>query len=161
MIGPTDHKSGGLSDVDAVESLRIRGIAGSPCKAYYGRVKSKPPQLKGRYPMTHTVIMSVTSVVFGYFKVDRRNNILDTVDIDTPPFVRESHGLWLDVPQTALDILATKNIHAAASIHAAEHALLSLTPMFVMSVAGDIRTECKPPEKEFASRRSKRVRPAR
>lgn len=99
--------------------------------------------------------------MFGYFKVDRRNNILDTVDVDTPPFVRQSHGLWLDIPPVALALLRAKNVHVAGSIHAAEHALLSLTPMFVMSVAGDVRTECKAPEKEFANQRTSRKRPAR
>lgn len=104
---------------------------------------------------------AVTSKVFGYFKVDRKNNILDTVEIDQPPFVRDTHGMWLDVPKRAMDILALKNIHVAGSIHAAEHALLSLTPMFAMSVAGDVRTECKAPEKELASTATRRVRPAR
>lgn len=131
-----------FTDVDAVEAFRIKEIKDSPCFACYGSVR-------------------ITSIVYGYFKVDRRNNILDTVDIDTPPYIRKSHGVWLDVPKEALEILALKNINAAASIHAAEHALLSLTPMFVMSVSGDIRTECKPPEKEFASKKSSRIRPAR
>lgn len=99
--------------------------------------------------------------MFGYFKVDRRNNILDVVDIDTPPYIRDTHGFWLDVPYTCINILNSKKIHVAASIHAAEHALLSLTPMFVMSVSGDVRTECKPPEKEFAKTKTSRVRPAR
>lgn len=27
--------------------------------------------------------LSVTSIVFGYFKVGRRNNILDVVDVET------------------------------------------------------------------------------
>lgn len=107
------------------------------------------------------LIAKVTSIVFGYFKIDRRNNILDAVDIDTPPYVRETHGFWLDVSSTCIDILNLKKIHVAASIHAAEHALLSLTPMFVMSVAGDVKTECKPPEKEFAKTKTSRVRPAR
>jgi DEAD/DEAH box helicase domain-containing protein len=130
------------TDIDAVEAYRIREIKDSNCFACYGSVR-------------------ITSIVYGYFKVDRRNNILDVVDIDTPPFIRGSHGVWLDVPQFALDILSIKNINVAASIHAAEHALLSLTPMFAMSVSGDVRTECKPPEKEFARSKSKRVRPAR
>jgi DEAD/DEAH box helicase domain-containing protein len=99
--------------------------------------------------------------VFGYFKVDNRQNILDVVDVNTPPFIRDSHGVWLEVPKVALDILQFKNIHIAASIHAAAHALLSLTPLFVMTSAGEVRTECKAPEKEFASKSSHRKRPAR
>lgn len=75
--------------------------------------------------------------------------------------MRNSHGLWLDVPPLAIEILRSKNLHIAGSIHGAEHALLSLTPMFVMSVTGDVRTECKAPEKEFAGMKTSRKRPAR
>ncbi|KDE02194.1 hypothetical protein MVLG_07236, partial [Microbotryum lychnidis-dioicae p1A1 Lamole] len=102
-----------------------------------------------------------TSIVFGYFKTDKRNNILDTVDISSPPFIRRSHGFWIDVPASALEILLLKNLHPAASIHAAEHALMSLTPIVAMCTEGDVRTECKQPEKEFASMPSSRKRPAR
>ncbi|GAA98907.1 uncharacterized protein L969DRAFT_76721 [Mixia osmundae IAM 14324] len=130
------------TDVDAVEAVRVREIKGSVNRAYYGPVR-------------------VTSVVYGYFKVDKRNNILDVVDLDTPPFVRDTNGVWVDVPRSCLEILTEKNLHIAGAIHAAEHALMGLTPLFVMSVAGDIRTECKVPEKEFLNKASKRKRPAR
>ncbi|CAD6569915.1 MAG: hypothetical protein CYPHOPRED_003651 [Cyphobasidiales sp. Tagirdzhanova-0007] len=125
------------TDIDAIEALRIREIANAPLPAYYGRVQIK-------------------SIVFGYFKVGRRNNILDVVDLETPPFMRESNGLWLDLPSYTLEILRSKNIHIAGAIHAAEHALLNF-----VSSAGDVRTECKPAEKEFAATKSTRKRPAR
>jgi len=115
--------------------MRIREIRDSPCRAYYGRVR-------------------ITSHVFGYFKVDRKNNILvrprqtglemkmqDTVDIDTPAFVRETHGTWFDLPPYAIDVLCARNLHVAGSIHAAEHAVLGLTSMFVM--ATDVKTEVR------------------
>lgn len=105
--------------------------------------------------------MAVTSIVFGYFKTDRRNNILDTVDLQSPPFIRYSHGFWIDVPRWALDILVIKNIHPAGSIHAAGHALMGLTPLVAMCSEGDVRTECKKPEKELAATPSTRKRPAR
>ncbi|KDE02482.1 hypothetical protein MVLG_06962 [Microbotryum lychnidis-dioicae p1A1 Lamole] len=91
----------------------------------------------------------------------KRNNILDTVNISSPPFIRRSHGLWIDVPASALEILLLKNFHPAASIHTAEHALMSLTPIVAMCTEGDVRTECQQPEKKFASMPSSRKRPAR
>jgi DEAD/DEAH box helicase domain-containing protein len=69
--------------------------------------------------------------------------------------------MWLDVPKTALDILVERRINVAGSIHAAEHALLSLLPNFVVSMPGDVRTECKVGLKEFAKRETSRKRPAR
>src|SRR5438034_810968 len=61
-----------------------------------------------------------------------------------------TRGMWLDVPLGALEILASKRYNIAASIHAAEHAILSLLPNFVISSPGDVRTECKAPQKEYA-----------
>lgn len=134
---PRDH-----TDTDAIETHRIRALRGTTSRAYYGHVRIE----------TH---------VWGYFKVDRRANILDSVDVDCPPFVRDTKGLWIDVPLWIVNALIEKTINAAAAIHAAEHALLSLTPMFVVSLAGDVRTECKVAEKEYARKASTRKRPAR
>ncbi|KAI5481435.1 DNA/RNA helicase, DEAD/DEAH box type [Pseudohyphozyma bogoriensis] len=131
-----------FTNVDPVEALAIREIEGSGSVASYGTV-------------------SIVSQVFGYFKTDHRGNILDTVDISSPPFSRSSHGFWIDVPKAALEVLLLKNLHPAGSIHGAEHALLSLTPIVSMCVEGDVRTECKQPEKELASTPSSRKRPAR
>ena len=92
----------------------------------------------------------MTALVFGYFKVDKRNNIIDAVDVDNPPVVIKTRGMWLDVPLRALEILATKSYNIAGSIHAAEHAILSLLPNVVITSPGDVRTECKAPQKEYA-----------
>lgn len=133
---PRDH-----TDTDATETLRIRTLRGTESRAYFGKV-------------------TITTHVWGYFKVDRRANILDAVDVDCPPFVRHTRGFWLDVPMWVVAALVDEGIHAAAAIHAAEHALLSLTPMFVVSLAGDVRTECKLALKERMVT-SQRKRPAR
>jgi DEAD/DEAH box helicase domain-containing protein len=69
--------------------------------------------------------------------------------------------MWLDVPKGALDILKDRRLNIAAAIHAAEHAILSLMPNFVISMPGDVRTECKVAVKEFAKRETQRKRPAR
>lgn len=135
---PRDH-----TDIDAMETHRIRALKGTVCRAYYGKV-------------------TTTVHVWGYFKVDRRANILDAVDVDCPPFVQHTRGFWLDVPMWIVHELTTKEINAAAAIHAAEHALLSLTPMFVVSLAGDVKTECKIAEREYQkSKVTQRKRPAR
>ncbi|KAK3292268.1 P-loop containing nucleoside triphosphate hydrolase protein [Chaetomium fimeti] len=133
------------TDVDPVETEAVKRITGSRSRAYYGTIR-------------------IRQVVFGYFKVDaRRNNrILDAVDVDNPPVVRHSKGMWLDVPKRALDILAARRLNAAAAIHAAQHALASLIPNFVVSTPGDVRTECKSGRKEFARKpETQRKRPAR
>jgi DEAD/DEAH box helicase domain-containing protein len=130
------------TDIDPVETEAIRRIPGSACKAYYGPIK-------------------IQQVVFGFFKVDRKKRILDAVEVDNPPIVLFSKGFWLDVPRSALEILKSRRLNIAAAIHAAEHAVLSLMPNFVISMPGDVRTECKNALKEFAKRETARKRPAR
>lgn len=145
-----------FTDIDPVETEAIRRLSGSPrshirpALAYHGSIR-------------------ITQVVYGFFKVDRRGRVLDAVAVDNPPVVRHSKGMWLDVPPTALEILRSRNLSAAAAIHAAEHAVLSLLPTYVVSRPGDVRTECKNARKEIAAQQrvrthrpeTKRKRPAR
>lgn len=131
-----------FTDIDPIETEAIRRIPNSRSKAFYGPIKIK-------------------QVVFGFFKVDKKRRILDAVQVDNPPIILHSKGMWLDVPKSALDILKERRLNAAAGIHAAEHAVLSLMPNFVISMPGDVRTECKNAIKEFAKRETSRKRPAR
>jgi DEAD/DEAH box helicase domain-containing protein len=130
------------TDIDPVETDAIRRIPDSPSKAYMGPIRIK-------------------QVVYGFFKMDSRRRILDAVQVDNDPIVLYSQGFWLDVPQKALEILVDRRLNIAAAIHAAEHTVLSLMPNFVISMPGDVRTECKISTKEFAKKETTRKRPAR
>jgi DEAD/DEAH box helicase domain-containing protein len=131
-----------FTDIDPVETEAIRRIPHSRSKAFYGPIK-------------------IQQVVFGFFKVDKKRRILDAVQVDNPPIILFSKGMWLDVPKSALDIMNEKRLNIAAAIHGAEHAVLSLMPNFVISMPGDVRTECKVALKEFAKKETSRKRPAR
>ncbi|KAI0447369.1 hypothetical protein F4803DRAFT_320679 [Xylaria telfairii] len=131
-----------FTDIDPVECEAIRKIPGSLSRAFHGSIR-------------------IMQNVFGYFKVDKRRRILDAVQVDNPPIIRHSKGMWLDVPKQALEILVDRRLHVAGAIHAAEHAIMSLMPNFVISMPGDVRTECKVGLKEFAQRETSRKRPAR
>lgn len=131
------------TDIDPVETEAIRRLPHpSMSRAFYGDIR-------------------VIQVVYGFFKLDKRRRILDAVEVDNPPITIYSKGMWLDVPRRALEILDSHRLNVAAAIHAAEHALMSLMPMFVVSMPGDVRTECKVAVKEFAKKASQRKRPAR
>ncbi|KHN97871.1 DNA/RNA helicase, DEAD/DEAH box type [Metarhizium album ARSEF 1941] len=131
-----------FTDIDPTETEAIRRIPSSLSQAYYGTVK-------------------IQQTVFGFFKVDKKGRVLDAVQVDNPPVIRYSKGVWLDVPKTALDILQDRRLNSAAAIHAAEHAVMSLLPTFVISMPEDVRTECKVALKEFAKKETQRKRPAR
>jgi DEAD/DEAH box helicase domain-containing protein len=130
------------TDIDPVETEAIRRIPGSLSKAFFGPIK-------------------IQQVVYGFFKIDKKRRILDAVQVDNPPIILFSKGMWLDVPKSAMDILKSKRLNIAAGIHAAEHAVISLMPNFVISMPGDVRTECKFTIKEFSKKETQRKRPAR
>ncbi|KAI0797837.1 P-loop containing nucleoside triphosphate hydrolase protein [Abortiporus biennis] len=125
-----------FTDVNAVQTFRIKEIRNSPHRAFYGRIEIK-------------------TIVFGYFKV-RNKQIIDTVDLDTPPWEQESTGMWLDVPKPTLDLMKENGINAAEAIHAASHALMNR-----FALSADLGTECKAAEKEYKAVESQRKRPAR
>ncbi|TIB94790.1 P-loop containing nucleoside triphosphate hydrolase protein [Wallemia mellicola] len=129
------------TDVDPIETCRMRAIKGSTMRAFYGRIK-------------------VSTYVFGYLKL-RDFKVLDIVDLDTPPYVRLTNGFWLDVPANAMHIMNIKSINPAEAIQAAQHALMSLTPLYTMSAEGDIQTDEKKSVKEYQQKESKRKRPGR
>ncbi|KAI9775869.1 MAG: hypothetical protein M1839_000743 [Geoglossum umbratile] len=131
-----------FTDIDPIETEAIRSIPGSQSRAFLGPIK-------------------ICATVFGFFKVDKKGRVLDAVEVDNPPIEILSKGMWLDVPKSALGILKSRSLNIAGAIHAAEHAILSLMPNFVISMPGDVRTECKVAIKEFAKRETRRKRPAR
>ncbi|MCJ1484285.1 hypothetical protein MMC06_004453 [Schaereria dolodes] len=131
------------TDIDPIETEAIRRLPRpSLSRAFFGAIK-------------------IRAVVFGFFKVDKKRRILDAVQVDNPPIEIFSKGMWLDVPKIALEILISRRLNVAGAIHAAEHAILSLMPNFVISMPGDVRTECKNALKEFAKKETSRKRPAR
>ncbi|KAL1981173.1 hypothetical protein VTN96DRAFT_3020 [Rasamsonia emersonii] len=122
-----------FTDIDPIETEAIRRITGSSeCRAYFGSIQ-------------------IHAVVYGFFKIDKRGRVLDAVQVDNPPIDIFTKGMWLDVPKRALEILKSRRLNIAAAIHAAEHAVLSLLPTFVISVPGDVRTECKVAKKELGN----------
>ncbi|KAI0340501.1 DEAD/H helicase [Trametopsis cervina] len=125
-----------FTNVDAVQTHRIRELRNSPQRAYYGRIE-------------------LYTLVFGYFKI-RNKKIIDAVDVDTPPYERETTGFWLDVPKPILQLMIERGIHPAEAIHAAEHAFLNR-----FALNADLGTECKAAEKEYKSTPTARKRPAR
>lgn len=127
-----------FTDVDAKQTYRIKEIPNSPHRMFFGRV-------------------DVITVVFGFYRIlIRKNKILDTVNVNTPPLERHGTGFWFDVPENILDLMRSKDILPAAAIHSACHAWMN---HFALAV--DLRTECKAPEKEFKATESQRKRPAR
>ncbi|KAJ7168143.1 DEAD/H helicase [Mycena crocata] len=84
------------SNIDAIQTYRIKEIKTSPHRAFYGRL----------------AILSRNLIFLN-------NSILDTVSVDNEPW------FWIDVPTPILELLRQKGFKPAAAIHSAEHALLN------------------------------------
>lgn len=131
-----------FTDVDPQVAEIVRSIKGSDIPIYFGQIQT-------------------TIIVFGYFKVDKLKRIIDAVETHNPPVIINSKGFWIDIPSQAVDLCKEKNLSLAGAIHAAEHAIIGLLPRFIVAGVEEIQTECKAPEKEFATRQTARIRPAR
>ena len=121
-----------FTDIDPIETETMRLVGHDPdaSSAFFGAIQ-------------------IHSVIYGFFKIDKRGRVLDAVAVDNPPIDLFTKGMWLDVPSRAISILESRHLNIAAAIHAAEHAVLSLLPSFVISSPGDVRTECKVAKKEL------------
>lgn len=107
-------------------------------------------------------LIRVTNKVFGYFKFNEQNQIIDSIDLSIPPTVAHKTGFFINLPYCILNTLKQRDHHVAASIHGAEHTVISVLPMFVSMAPGDVATECKAPQKEILSKHeTQRHRPGR
>ncbi|KAL4917301.1 hypothetical protein BDW62DRAFT_201927 [Aspergillus aurantiobrunneus] len=137
-----------FTDIDPIETEHMRLITPGPTP--HRDISSNNTETEPE-PNTRAFFGAVRihAIVYGFFKIDKRGRVLDAVAVDNPPITLFTKGIWLDVPKKAIDILESRRLNIAAAIHAAEHAVLSLLPSFVISSPGDVRTECKVAKKEL------------
>lgn len=132
-----------FTDIDPLLIEKLRSLKNLDLPIYFGNIIKK-------------------SIIFGFFKIDKRGKILDSVEVNNPPVKYKSKGIWIDLPIELIKILKNHGLNLAGSIHAVEHSIMNIIPRFI-TIGGfdEIGCECKAPEKEFAKRDSKRKRPAR
>jgi DEAD/DEAH box helicase domain-containing protein len=63
-------------------------------------------------------LQTVKTVVFGYYRLDRKGRIMDSHDVYMDPFIIHSTGVWVDVPGQAISRLESLDIDPMAAIHA-------------------------------------------
>lgn len=83
--------------------------------------------------------LKVTERVTGYQK--RRmfsGELISTHDLDGPPQILITRGFWLELDENLQSLVETERLHYMGSLHAAEHALISIFPLEVMCDRGDI-----------------------
>lgn len=82
--------------------------------------------------------LKVTDQVTGYEKrhIYGRHHI-SSIPLDLPPLVFETEGIWFAIPQQIADGVVDKRLHFMGGIHAVEHALIGICPLFVLTDRND------------------------
>ncbi|MCR5813292.1 MAG: DEAD/DEAH box helicase [Desulfovibrio sp.] len=82
--------------------------------------------------------LRITDHVTGY---ERRSNsgnrLLDFTNLDVPPQIFETEGLWYIIPESIRLSMEEQFFHFMGSIHAMEHAIIGLLPLQVMADRND------------------------
>ncbi|CAO3650845.1 unnamed protein product [Cunninghamella blakesleeana] len=115
-----------FTNVNVLETLMKRENLNRSTWIYFGRVEKE-------------------TVVFGYHKINKRNKIMDSLELHMDPIVYNTIGLWLDVPAKAINKINEINEDIMASVHSVSHLLIKLLSKKSISLSNDIKTECKSP----------------
>lgn len=83
--------------------------------------------------------VKVTTRVTGYERRRvRGQELLGTEPLDLPPTSFETTAVWLEVPDAVFDAVQGEGRHGMGSLHAVEHAALSLFPLFALCDRFDV-----------------------
>ena len=83
--------------------------------------------------------LKVTETITGYEK--RRvhgQELMGTFPLDLPPQIFETIGLWLEIEPVIVKMVESKGLHFMGGIHAIEHGVISLFPLFALCDRNDI-----------------------
>jgi DEAD/DEAH box helicase domain-containing protein len=102
-------------------------------------IRAEGDQRRGRRLTACWGQLRITTRVTGY---ERRRNAdgkrLDTVDLDLPATTFDSEGLWLPISGAAKAALVDNGHDVAGGLHAAEHAMIKLLPLFALCDKQDL-----------------------
>ncbi len=83
--------------------------------------------------------LKVTETVKEYEK--RRTSgqdLIGVVDLELPPIVFKTVGIWIYIPGRVKEAVEAEGLHFMGGIHALEHAVISLFPLYVLCDRDDI-----------------------
>ncbi|MFW6123377.1 MAG: Zn-binding domain-containing protein, partial [Thermodesulfobacteriota bacterium] len=87
----------------------------------------------------HTGRLKVTERFLAYEK--RRlpgQELLGVVSLELPPQIFETVGMWLEIPDQVKEIIYRAGLHFMGGIHALEHILIAMFPLFALADRYDI-----------------------
>jgi DEAD/DEAH box helicase domain-containing protein len=82
--------------------------------------------------------LKVTDQVTGYEKRHiHGQRRISVIPLDLPPLVFETEGIWLVIPSQIADSVVSERLHFMGGIHALEHAVIGVCPLFVLTDRND------------------------
>lgn len=90
----------------------------------------------GRFD-AHFGKLEVTEQFIGY-KVLKNEQTIATENLDLPPLVFRTTGLWFTVPEEIRRAVIEKNMHFGGGLHGIEHAMIGVMPLEVMCDRWDV-----------------------
>ncbi len=115
--------------------------------AYYTRARSEKEttilEETGRRPLGNFLLrqgrLEVTERITGYERRHLRGgSLLGAEPLDLPPLVFQTHGLWLDIEPALRKLVEKAGHHFMGSIHALEHILIAMFPLFALCDRNDL-----------------------
>ena len=128
--------------------LKRKNVFAKPTKVrYYTRALSEKEteilSVEQSRPVANFIVrlgrVRVTEQVVGY---EKRNlysgELLDSLTLDLPSQSFETIGFWLEIEDILQEMVRQKKLHFMGGIHALEHALISMFPLFALCDRNDI-----------------------
>lgn len=87
----------------------------------------------------HIGTLKVTDHITAYDRIRTRDGeTLMQVPLDVPPLTFETQGIWFDIPSDVCRRIADLGFDLMGALHAAEHAAISMMPLFVLADRNDL-----------------------
>lgn len=105
-------------DTTVIECQRNAVVAG--CNCYFGKLK-------------------ISEQVTGYQKINKKTQkILGVYPLELPKDEFSTEGLWFEIPAIIKEDMENEKLNFMGAIHALEHVLIALMPLFVLCDRNDI-----------------------
>ncbi|WP_310599785.1 DEAD/DEAH box helicase [Desulfobulbus sp.] len=87
----------------------------------------------------HCGALRVTERITGFHKIAQGSlRILARIPLELPPQCFETEGFWIEIPAGVQREMEAARLHFMGGIHALEHALIGMMPLFVLCDRNDL-----------------------
>lgn len=82
--------------------------------------------------------VEVTRQITGYVRLNKARDTISQEDLELPQTTLPTKALWFTIPEAVQDEIRSNQLDILASAHAAEHALIAVTPILAMCDRWDL-----------------------